>query len=248
MKNIRRYVLNWNRRVHKVLVNSRAILTLPQGAFMSQNLQRLFEAGKKLLDKILDTEIPFTTDSVGIKTDSEQKKQENEKYTEIAEQTIVAAKSSGYFKQEALSIISEKIRENTRPGYGYIEPFDKADCLTLEEKKTLGLNTRRKYARELINALTEKGLAVENPNDLLKNMWLASFHKISRKYELQHLKDMGLKYVQILDCNDERDCKAVKRCKKRWLIDEVPELPLPHCDAEYCRCSYVADESELLRN
>lgn len=185
-------------------------------------------------------------ESIGIKLDDEQERQENKKYTAIAEQTIADLKSSGYFKQEALPVLVEKIRTNTRPGYGYIDPFCKENCLTLEEKKALGLNTRQKYARELINALTEKGLVAEKPNDLLKNIWLANFHKISQKYELQHLKDMGLKYVQILDCDDERDCKAVKRCKKRWLIDEVPELPLPGCDAKYCRCEYVTDEKEML--
>lgn len=207
-----------------------------------QKLSDLIKAGRKLFDKILDTEISGTKQSLGIKPNAEQEKEHVEKI----EQIIIAIKDSGYFKPEFLPEITKKIREKTLIGYGYIDPFDKENCLTLEEKKALNLNTRRKYSRELINALTEKGLAAENPNDLLKNIWLGTSFKISRKYELQRLKALGLKYVQISNCNDERDCKAIKRCKKRWLIDKVPELPLPGCNAEYCRCSYAADEKELL--
>lgn len=214
---------------------------------MQKGIKGLLEFGKGLLNKVLDTEIPFTKDAnpIGIKPSAEQAENETQKINEIAEKTIVTAQSSGYFKAEFLPVLSEKIKSNTHFGYGYIDPFNKEDCLTLEEKKALGLNTRRKYARELINGLTKKGLAAEDPNDLLKIMWLANSNKVSRKYELQRLKDEGFKYVKILNCNDERDCAAVKHCKKRWLIDEVPELPLPKCDAEYCRCTYIADEKEL---
>ena len=184
-------------------------------------------------------------DEIGIELSPEQEKREEEKYHEIAEQTISALEASGYFKADYLPILADKIRERTVPGYRYSDPFDKKDCLTLEEKKKLGLNTRAKYSRELINGLTEKGLSTEDPNELVKNTWLANMHKVSRKYKLQELKDAGFKYVKILHCNDERDCKAVKLCKKRWPIDEVPELPLPNCNSPYCRCMYVSDVKDF---
>ena len=184
-------------------------------------------------------------DEIGIELSPEQEKREEEKYHEIAEQTISALEASGYFKADYLPVLAAKIRERTVPGYRYSDPFDKKDCLTLEEKKQLSLNTRAKYSRELINGLTEKGLATEDPNELVKNTWLANFHKISRKYKLQELKKLGIQYVKIRTCEDERDCKAVKLCKKRWPIDEVPELPLPKCNAPYCRCDYaMADTIE----
>lgn len=186
--------------------------------------------------------------SIDIKLTGERLETEKRKFKEIAENTISAVENSGFFKPEFLPVLSEKIRENTQIGYGYIDPFDKTDYLTLEEKKALCLNTRRKYSRELINALTEKGLSSENPNELLKNIFQQNYHKVFRKYELDNLKAMGIQYVEILDCNDERDCKAIKRLKKRWAIDEVPELPLPQCNAKYCRCSYIADEKELFKD
>ena len=187
-------------------------------------------------------------EEIGVNLSPEQEKREEQKYHEIAEQTISAIEASGYFKAEYLPTLAEKIRARTIPGYRYSDPFDKKDYLTLEEKKELGLNTKRKYSRELINGLTEKGLAAENPNVLVENIWLANMHKVSRKYKLQELKDAGFKYVRILDCNDARDCKAVKLCKKRWPIDEVPELPLPNCDAPYCRCMYISDVKDFLND
>lgn len=184
-------------------------------------------------------------DAIGITLSPEKQKREDEKYNEVTEKTISDMESSGYFKPDCIPAIAKKIREKTDIGYRYYNPFDKKDCLTLQEKKDLGLNTREKYSRELINALTEKGLATENPNDLFQNIWQANFHKISRNYKLQELKDLGVQYVKIRTCEDERDCKAIKLCKKRWPIDEVPELPLPKCNAPYCRCDYaMADTIE----
>lgn len=187
-------------------------------------------------------------DEIGVELSPEQEKREEEKYHEIAEQTISALEASGYFKADYLPVLADKIRERTVPGYRYSDPFDKKDCLTLEEKKKYGLNTKRKYSRELINGLTEKGLATEDPNELVKNTWLANFHKVSRKYELEKLREMGVKYVKILHCNDERDCKAIKLCKKRWPIDEVPELPLPNCNSPYCRCMYLSDIKDIMND
>lgn len=187
-----------------------------------------------------------STDSIGIRLTGKALETENRKYAEVADTTITEANESGFFKDEFLPILSEKIKSISKLGYGYSDPFDKTDYLSLEEKKFLNLNTRAKYSRELINGLTEKGILEAGKNkDFVKVMFLRNFHKISRKYELLRLKELGLNKVAISNCDDERDCKAIKRLKKHWNIDEVPELPLPQCTADYCRCMYIADESEL---
>jgi hypothetical protein len=56
------------------------------------------------------------------------------------------------------------------------------------------------------------------------------------------MKNLGLKTVKIEDCGDERDCSKIKRLKKVWPIDQVPDLPLPGCTAKYCRCSFIAHD------
>ena len=185
------------------------------------------------------------TESLGLKLSGKALEKEIKKYKEIADKTIIEAKESGFFKDEFLPILSERIESVSQLGYAYTDPFNKTDCLSLEEKKSLNLNTRAKYSRELINGLTEKGISEAGSNkDFMKNMFLRNFHKVSRKYDLEHLKELGIKFVIISDCDDERDCKAIKKLKKKWPIDEVPELPLPQCDAAYCRCTYLGDYSE----
>ena len=184
-------------------------------------------------------------DAIGITLSPEKQKREDNKYKEISEKTIADIEASGYFKPEYLPVIAEKIRKKTKAGYRYVDPFDKKDWLRAKEKRDLGLDPKKSYTGELVKALSEKGLATEEPMDLIKNIWQANFHKISRDYKLQELRDLGVQYVKIRTCEDERDCKAIKLCKKRWPIDEVPELPLPKCNAPYCRCDYaMADTIE----
>jgi hypothetical protein len=224
---------------------------------------------KNLINKVLDAEVPPVVEMVvkkglakkdvakgnppdtspgqiifsveGTPADSK----EYEKFREIADSTITDIEESGFFKIEKSSIIAEKIKRITRPGYGYSDPFSYEDCLTLDEKKQLGINTRLKFSREMFDVLTEIGIKHPNPKELIKNIWLKNFHKIHRKYDLERLRELGLKTVRIEDCGDERDCKAIKRIKKIWSIDEVPELPLPNCKAEYCRCSYIMDDESM---
>lgn len=184
-------------------------------------------------------------DSIGIHLTGKAIDFEEQKCKEIAERTIKMAQESGLFKDGFIPVLAEKIRTISRVGYGYSEPFDKTDCLSLKEKKDLKLNTRRKYSRELINGLTEKGIEAVAEKEIVKTMFLQNFHKVSREYDLKRMEADGIKYVEILDCGDERDCKAIKRLKKHYQIDEVPELPLPQCKADYCRCSYIADKKNF---
>jgi hypothetical protein len=217
---------------------------------------------KNLINKILNVEVPPAIEklilknqspvtkkevkpNIGITLNAGAQQAEKKKFQEIAISTITEASASGYFKPEKMHLVSEKIMKISQPYIAYSDPFNYNDCLSLEEKKNLGLNTRQKFSREFIETLSEKGLSHPNPKDILKIIYLKHFHSIHRKYELLHLKSIGLKTVKISDCRDERDCKAIKRLKKTWLIDKVPELPLPGCTAEYCRCSYIMDEKTM---
>jgi hypothetical protein len=197
----------------------------------------------KLINKVLDLEIPGTKKTIPAvefrRSDSEQKK-DDDKFMEIAEGIIAEIAQSGYFKAEKLPMLSEMVHRITRPGYGYLDPFSYEDCLTLDEKKALGLNTRQKYSREMVECFSDAGLHHENPKEILKVLYYKIFHKISRKYELIRMKEVGIKTVKIEDCGDERDCQKIKKLKKLWPIDQVPELPLSGCTSEYCRCSYIA--------
>jgi hypothetical protein len=198
-----------------------------------------------LLNKVLDTEIPFTKGNsieIGIKLNNEEQQQEKEKFNEIVNRTIEEITNCGFFKPEKISLLAEKINKIAVPGCGYQDPFSYDDCLSLDEKKSLGLNTRQKFSRDFIDCLSPQGLKHKNPKDILEVLWLKSYHAVHRRFDLLRMKKIGIKKVEISPCDDERDCSKIKNFKKIWPIDEVPELPLPGCTADYCRCSYFSKD------
>jgi hypothetical protein len=185
-------------------------------------------------------------DDIYSHTEAGNQKRAKVERQETLENTIKDIEASGFFKKEKIPALSEKLRASERVGYPYKDPFDYNDCLSLDEKKSLGLNTRQKYSREMVEMLTDKGIKQNDPKVLARNIYLHNMFKVIRKYKLIELKNLGLKMVEILDCDDGRDCSKIKRLKKVWPIDQVPELPLLGCAAEYCRCEYISNEKEFL--
>jgi hypothetical protein len=193
-----------------------------------------------LKNKVLDT---GTSDNgSGIRLDPESQRIEEEKYIEITNKVIEELGKSGFFKPEKISFIADKIRNTAAPGRGFSVTFSGDDLLSVDEKKSLGLNARQKYSREFIDCLTPSGLKHEEPKSIIEDTWYKHFHSVCRKYDILRFKNTGIKKVEIIDCGDERDCSKIKKLKKVWSIDEVPELPLPGCTAKYCRCSYAAKD------
>lgn len=46
--------------------------------------------------------------------------------------------------------------------------------------------------------------------------------------------------VELTAPNDGRTCKATRELEgKRFQFNEVPDLPLPNCDADNCRCVFL---------
>jgi hypothetical protein len=65
----------------------------------------------------------------------DEKRQEDEKFHEIAEWVVHDLTQSGFFKSEKIQFLAEKVNSNTAPGYGYSDPFSYEDCLSVEEKR-----------------------------------------------------------------------------------------------------------------
>jgi hypothetical protein len=168
----------------------------------------------------------------------ELERQFNEEVLELLEASVVA---SGLFRAdkipELIAILKGAsfpfARVNTRVAFGG------DTLLTVKEKKALGLNSRMKYSKKFIDYFEPSVLRSIEPKAALEAMHLDAFHRVSRKNELRRFKELGfVEKVKIVPCGDERDCGQIKRFKKIWRIEEVPELPLPGCDAPYCRCMY----------
>ena len=172
--------------------------------------------------------IPATEEQV------ELERQSNEEVMKLLEAKIVA---SGLFRAEKIPELIERLKGGMVP-FGRVNTqvaFDGDVILTVKEKKALGLNARMKYSKKFIEYFEPSALKSIEPKATLECMHLDAFHRISRKKELLRFKELGfIKQVKIVP----DDCKRVKRFKKIHNIEEVPELPLPGCDAPFCRCYY----------
>lgn len=120
--------------------------------------------------------------------------------------------------------------------------LNSGDALDIAEKKAFGLNTRKKYARWLIELFEPSAFSKVDPKKWINDVSMAAWHKAHREKNLARFKKIGIQHVKVLDCGDERDCKhAALLAKKSYLIDAAPELPHAKCDSAYCRCFYVPD-------
>ena len=62
------------------------------------------------------------------------------------------------------------------------------------------------------------------PKSTLECMHFDAFHQVSRKNELLKLKKLG--FVKKVKIVPDDECRRIKRFKKIYNIEEVPELPL----------------------
>jgi hypothetical protein len=144
--------------------------------------------------------------------------------------------ASGFFKPEKLSLL-EKIIPKIG-GYNN-DPFSYNDCLSDEEKTALHIDTEHKVSREMVDCMSEKGLAQQDPRNIIPVIYYMNYFSVSRKYKLLELKARGVKKVKIENMGGDLDCREIETHERIFPIDKVPVLPLPHCDAPYCRCEYV---------
>jgi len=168
----------------------------------------------------------------------ELERQSNEEVIELLEASVVA---SGLFRADKIPELIAILRGSSFP-FARVNTrvaFGGDTLLTVKEKKALGLNSRMKYSKKFIEYFEPSVLRSIEPKATLEGMHLDAFHRVSRKNELRRFKELRfVEKVKIVPCGDERDCGQKKRLKKIWRIEEVPELPLPGCDAPYCRCMY----------
>jgi hypothetical protein len=157
--------------------------------------------------------------------------------------------------EEALKIKSQQDSEKNEIITGMIKDIKSSrffipekipELLNLLKEMDAWGNNRRNIPNEIINYLSEEGLKQINSKEIISNIYYQNFHKVGRRRDLLRMKQTGIKKVKILDAGDERDCPMIKKMEeKSWPIDEVPELPLPGCTAEYCRCEYIMDEESM---
>jgi hypothetical protein len=169
-------------------------------------------------------------------------KNSDKKNNDIIPLVDIKLKESKYFTDEGITFVEELLSQKKLSESSISEimkPFHAEPIIPLEMRKEYNINTRQKTNIDLFYKLTEDGKHCNCITDFLENIILSSVSKITNKYTLLQYKKEGIKKVEIICAGDDRDCPAVKKIKKPFKIDEVPELPLPECTAELCRCCYA---------
>lgn len=143
--------------------------------------------------------------------------------------------SSGYFKQEKLSHLEKII---PKIGGYFTDPFSYSDCLSDEEKIAFHINPEMKISREMADCMSEKGMLEKDPRQIIPIIYYMNVFAISRKYKLMELRTRGVTKVKIVCMGGELDCEDIKDHGGEYSLNAIPPLPLPGCDAPYCRCDF----------
>lgn len=95
-----------------------------------------------------------------------------------------------------------------------------------------------KYSKKFVECYDPLAFKMIEPKTTLEHMYLDAFHRVSRRNEILRLKKLG--FVKKVKIVPDDECEKIKRFKKTYNIDEVPELPLTGCNAPFCRCYFEA--------
>jgi hypothetical protein len=153
---------------------------------------------------------------------------------------------SGYFKPEKLSYMEKII---PKIGGYFTDPFSYGDCLSDEEKAALHIKAELKISREMADCMTEKGLSEEDPRQIVPIVYYMNLFSVSRRYKLMELRTRGITKIKVVSMGGDLDCGEIQNHNgKIFPIDSIPALPLPGCNAPYCRCDFEAYKEEAAEN
>lgn len=114
------------------------------------------------------------------------------------------------------------------------------NALDADRKRALALSTRAKFGSAYIDSLTEAGLAVaQDAASLYVNEIM---HVLSRAECLADCRAQGICKVRLCAAQDDRTCKAALVANDRvYPVSDAPTMPLPTCDAPFCRCIWLPE-------
>jgi hypothetical protein len=162
---------------------------------------------------------------------------------EILARMMRDIEGSGYFKQEKLPHMEKII---PKIGGYFTDPFSYNDCLSDEEKEALHINPELKISREMVDCMNEKGLSEKDPRQIIPIIYYMNVFAVTRKYKLMELRTRGVTKVKIINMGGDLDCEEIKNHTGIYPINDVPVLPLPGCNAAYCRCDFEACEDAVV--
>lgn len=144
------------------------------------------------------------------------------------------------FEKSAAEWLADAIRDGEADGLGYDQIArnirSRGAPLSADEKRALGMRANAKVGSGFVEALTAKGREAPMDAPFLLVQYVMHQESLKRHRE----SGEGDFQMELVAVKDDRTCDAArKRDGEIFNVDDVPELPLPDCDAEYCRCIFV---------
>lgn len=172
----------------------------------------------------------------GIVMTPEEREEENQKNSLMLSLLENAIISSGYFVPTKIPELMSIIRGSTRPFARLsMDAAYAGDVLSKAEKQALGLNTRMKYTAAFVAFFNVTSLRTIEPKSTVANMQIDAFHRACRTFDLRKFKRLG--FVKEVRIKAIDECRKSNKIKKKYRLDEAPELPLEGCDT-LCLCYY----------
>jgi hypothetical protein len=169
-------------------------------------------------------------DSIGIEVSQEDQENYNQLLVKFA---LTDLSKVDFFDNNKLDIIISHLLSK-------INLFKSEEYLSIEEKKVLGINTKLRISKELIDIFDKTKIQNnifknENPKDLLLNILHNARSKATIQQNIDKYKKLNIKYVELQSSGDDRTCKwCLKQDNKKISIN----TDVVHLINENCKCVY----------
>jgi hypothetical protein len=149
---------------------------------------------------------------------------------------------TGLIDPAAAVWIAPIVERGEREGLGYQaiarQVRNSGEQLSADEKRALGMRANTKATQKYIGALTPRGREKQYDSAFLVVQRAVHQHALGNPDDL--FNDEWIIGVEICAVEDSRTCAAAAKLDgRKFPKGHVPPLPLPECDAEYCRCLYL---------
>lgn len=123
-----------------------------------------------------------------------------------------------FIKKDKIEFLANRILDNS---------YNQGEILTLQDKKSLNLNTRAKYSKELVECFLSIETLKFDPKDFCQNLQYTERSIVWAIREIQRLKDVGFIDEVRLDGVGSWNERIVK-------IDNIPPFPVIDYTKERC--------------
>lgn len=173
-----------------------------------------------------------------------QEKANMERSVDISQPPTPNASADEYFVRELIACpyIRTEAHERVLKHFRHEESLTKTENkLTLEEKKKIGLNPRLSITKELVEVLSEDGLLLANPKQLLNDLYNKATIERLRKESFERSISVGVEKFKFLASLDGC-CEWCKRSHKKEFAVDVLEILNKECKCRpYCGGVIIAE-------